>query len=307
MLRIARAYDPDIIYSSQQRWECLAGTYIARRLGKPQIIHLHYTIGPWLHRHPLQRLLSCDHVVTVSDFIRGQALRHGIPAERVTTIRNPVSPFPPPSPGARGSVRTELDVPADVPLIGIVARLDPLKGQDDTIAAFAKIAAASPAARLIIVGDGPTRAALAAQAAETGLSDRIIFTGRRPDVPRILAALDVFVHPSRHEPFGLAVAEASAAGLPVIAYAEGGMSEIVVDGETGLLAPPGDIDTLATNLAELLQKPDTARGMGAAGRQRIAANFRPEDAGREFAAILDRILTYREAAPAGAKAHAVTQ
>ena len=290
MVRITRAYDPDIIYSSQQRWDCLAATHIARKLGKPQIIHLHYTVGPWLHGHPLRRLLTCDHVVAVSDFIRGQAVHHGVPSERVTTVRNPVSPFPAPAAGTREAVRGELGVPVDSQLIGIIARLDALKGQGDAIAAFARIAAAHPASRLIIVGEGPARQALRAQAADTDLRERVLFAGRRTDVARVLAALDVFIHPSRYEPFGLAVAEASASGLPVVAYAEGGISEIVVDGETGLLAPAGDTGALAASLAALLSEPVTARRMGAAGRARIEANFRPQDAGLEFAAVLESVL-----------------
>lgn len=301
MLKAARAYDPDIVYSSQQRWDCLAATYMARHLNKPQIMHLHYTIGPWLHEQPLQRLLTCDHVVTVSNFIRDQALSHGVPPERVTRVWNPMSPFPPPPPGTREAVRDELGLPSDVPVIGMVARLHPLKGQSDAIAACAELAPAHPAARLIIVGDGPARAALEAQCAQTGLRERILFTGRRSDVPRILAGLDIFVHPSRQEPFGLAIAEASAAGLPVVAYGDGAVGEIVSDGETGLLSPTGNTAALAANLIKLLDEPETALSMGAAGRERMAREFRPDNLGRSFSDVVRRVFDPSESISLQAK------
>lgn len=250
-----------------------------------------------LGRHPLQRLLTCDHVVAVGDFYRDEALRHGVPPERVTTIRVAIAVSPPPPPGTRERVRAELGVPADAPLLGIVARLVPDKGQADTIAAFAKIASTHRSARLTIAGDGVSRRELEAQAASTGLGDRIIFTGRRRDVPQILAALDVFSHPSRSDTCPVALLEASAAGLPAVAYAEGGGPDIIVDGETGLLAPPGDVDALAACFTKLLNEPDTARRMGAAGRCRIAAEFRTEDAGRSFVTLVGHILNFQSRSP----------
>jgi glycosyltransferase involved in cell wall biosynthesis len=289
MARTAREYNPDVIYSCQQKWDCAAATYIARRLNKPQIIHLHYIIGPWLGKSALARLLTCDHVVTVSDFIRDEAIRHGVRTERVTTIRNGLAPFPPAAPGTREAVRAELGLSADASLVGIIARLDTYKGQHDTIAAFTAIAPKYPNARLAVVGSGPARTAVEAQVANSGVADRIILTGPRSDVPRILAALDVFAHPSRNDPCPLSVIEASAAGLPVVAYAEGGVSEIVLQGKTGLLAPPGDVNTLVEYLAQFLREPDLARTMGVAGKQRMAAEFRPEEASRSFSALLRQL------------------
>jgi glycosyltransferase involved in cell wall biosynthesis len=291
MLEAARRDDPDIIYSCQQHWDCFAATYIARHLNKPQIIHLHYTVGGYLRRPVLERLLTADHVVSVSDFIRQEALAHGVPPQRVTTIRNAIRPFPVPSPGTRETVRGELGVPARAPLIGIVARLDPGKGHDDTISAFAQAAHTNPDAYLVIVGEGTQRQVLEAQVAQTGLGSRILFTGRRSDVPRLLAAFDVFSHPSRNDPCPLALLEASAAGLPVAAYAEGGANEIVRDSVTGLLAAPGSVCGLAECFKQLLADSERARRLGEAGRQRIASEFQPETAGKEFSKLITSIGT----------------
>lgn len=288
-IRLAREFDPDIVYSNQQHWDCYVATEIARALGKPQVIHLHYIIGPWLRRQPLERLLTCDHVITVSDFIHNEALKYGVAPDRVTTVRNSMKPMPAPSPDSRESLRKELGIPADSPLVGIVARLDPGKGQDDTMEAFSQIAERFPTAHFLIVGEGENRPVLEAQAAKLPVRDRVIFTGRRSDIPRVLAALDLFSHPSRRDPCPLALLEACAAGLPVLAYAEGGACEIVVNSETGILAPAGDIEALARAMETLLENRDVAHRLGAAARARIATDFQPSSAGALFAETLRRI------------------
>lgn len=288
-IRVAREFDPDIVYSNQQHWDCYVATQVARALGKPQVIHLHYIIGPWLRKQPLERLLTCDHVITVSDFIRTEAVKHGVAPERVTTVRNAIDPMPLPDPDARARLRADLGIPSDSPLIGIVARLDKGKGQDDTIEAFAQIAGRFPEAHLLIVGEGDNRPALESLAAKQPARDRIIFTGRRSDIPRILAALDLFCHPSRLDPCPLALLEASAAGLPVLAYAEGGACEIVENSETGILAPPGDVPALARAMEMLLADNATAHRLGEAARERICRDFQPPAAGALFARTLHQV------------------
>lgn len=168
--RAATAYAPDVIYSNQQKWDCDIATRLAEKLHRPQIIHLHYTVGPWLGRQVLHRLLSCEHVITVSDFIREEAFRHGVLPHRVATVLNPMPVQPLPSPQTRQDVRYELGVPADATFVGIVARIDRFKGHHDTVAAFARIAARHGDARLAIVGDGDQRSAIQAQIQQAGLS-----------------------------------------------------------------------------------------------------------------------------------------
>lgn len=297
-LRRASAARPDIVYSSQQLWDCLVATAISRRLRIPQVIHLHFIVGPHLHRPVLRRLLTCDHVVTVSDFIREEALRHGVAPERVTTVRNALPVLPTPPPGARERVRAELGVADGAPLIGIVARLDPYKGQSDTMEAFARLRATGAVpqgARLAVVG-GPSPwcpdygAELEAKVRDLGLGDSVRLLGVRSDVPTLLGAFDLFLHPTRSDPCPLALLEASAAGLPVVAYAEGGALEMVEDGVSGLLASPaGDVGALADAMGALLADPARARAMGAAGARRIATRFRPEDAGAAFGALMTRV------------------
>jgi glycosyltransferase involved in cell wall biosynthesis len=285
MLKIARPFSPDVIYSNQQKWDCTAATYFATKLGKPQIIHLHYHIGPWLGRPVLRRLQTCTHVIAVSDFVRAEAVRHGVHGERVTTLRNAVAPLELPS-NCRASVRAELGFPHRTPLIGMFARLAEGKGQDDLLAAFGIALRSHPEARLLIAGDGPTQRQLHSRSRELGLAQAVRFLGFRRDIPRLLGALDIFAHPSRREPFGLAVAEAAAAGLPSVAYREGAMPELIVDGRTGFLADAGDIAGLALRIDRLLDETELARAMGAAARERMLREFRPSDAGKAFARLV---------------------
>ena len=159
------------------------------------------------------------------------------------------------------------------------------------IEAFAKVAPRFPDARVLVVGHpattgGTPRAVLEQQARATGFGERIRFEGYRKDFGRILSSLDIFIHPAIGDTISLAPLEASAAGLPVVAYAEGGALEGVIHGRTGLLAPPRDVDTLAECLATLLADPDAARRMGAAGRDFVRSTFRPEAWGRAFADVL---------------------
>ena len=104
MMKEAQTYSPDVIVSNQQKWDCFAATYIARRLRKPQVILLCFLIGPWLGRSVLHRLTTCDHVVAIDEYARTDALSHGVQTDRVTKVLPPMTPLPGASPGdARGS------------------------------------------------------------------------------------------------------------------------------------------------------------------------------------------------------------
>lgn len=296
LLRHAQEFRPDVVYSSQQYWDCLAASFIAKRLGVPQIIHLHYNIGPFLGKPILKRFLTVDHIVTVSEFIRKQVIDYGVSPERVTTLHNFLEVGPVPSDTERLAVRKTLGVTSDTPLIGMVSRLVEGKGHADTLRAFANIgeglSASGPTPpQLHIIGDGPEQGALEQLAAELDISDRVRFLGRRSDVQQLLPGFDIFCHPSRMDPCPLTLFEAASAELPVVAYDEGGAPEIIQHGTTGLLAPPGDILALSRNLARLLNDRAEARRMGRAGYMRIAERFRPEGAGETFSALVHQIAT----------------
>ena len=289
LVNSARGYDPDLVISSQQIWDCSAATYLATRLHKPQVVQLHYSIGWWLGSAVLARLKTCAHVIAISEFIKRQAIESGVPAERVTTIKNAMLPLPDVDSATQRSLRRELHVSADACLVGFVARLDPYKGHAEAIEAFARVCATRPDIHLVIAGRGGLEGILKQQASATGFASQIHFLGYRSDVPRLLGSLDVFIHPSYNEPFGLSVLEAAAAGLPVVAFRSGATAEIVEHEQTGLLATEGNRVELAAYLARLADDPDARGRMGAAGRQRVIEDFSPAAAATRFETLLHKV------------------
>jgi glycosyltransferase involved in cell wall biosynthesis len=181
--------------------------------------------------------------------------------------------------GGPAAVRRELNV-GDAPLIGIAGRLTRWKGQHVFLEAAARIACKRPEARFVIVGDAllgidtDYPEFLRRQVRQLGLHDRVAFTGFRPDVPRLLAAMDIVVHASvLPEPASVVVSEAMALGRPVIATALGGMPEIIEDGVSGILVSPGDPAALAAAVLALLGDRERARRIGLAARQRVRERF----------------------------------
>lgn len=285
VLDAAEPYDPNVVYSSQQHYDCRAASKVARSLDVPQILHLHYNVGPWLRRFVLKQLRTTDRIVAVSDFIRMQAIGHGMPADRVTTIRNPVPAYTPPDPAITRAIRDELRL-GDAYVFGLVARIDSGKGHLDAITAFEQVARERPSVALVLVGAGRIETKVRARAARSPVADKIVFTGQREDVPALLSVFDALVHPASQDPCPLAVLEAMAASLPVIAYADGGVPELVDPDRTGLLVPHGHIDELAAAMASLAADPTATRELGAAGAVRAATEFVPAAAGDAFADLV---------------------
>jgi len=128
----------------------------------------------------------------------------------------------------------------------------------------------------LVVGEGPEGARLREQAARLGLGERVHFCGRisHDELPQVLAQADLLVQPSvGEESFGITLVEAMACALPVLASRQGGMTEIVLPGVTGELLPPGEVEAWRGAIAQLLQQPDRMRALGAAGRERVVAEF----------------------------------
>jgi glycosyltransferase involved in cell wall biosynthesis len=289
IVKLARDYRPDAVYSSQQRWDCLVSNAVSAALGIPQLIHLHYIVGPWLGKHTLWRLRACERVIAISDFVRAQAAGAGVPEQHLRRVLNPLAPAADPPPEEVARLRRELLGTGADKLVGFVARLYDYKGHRETLRAFARVARALPRVKLVMVGDGPLRHVLPELARELGLGDQVLFTGHRKDVPALLGAFDLFVHPSRDEPFGLAILEAQAAGLPVVAFAEGGIPEIVRSGETGLLVPPDDEAALGRAIQELIADDGARARMAECARTLAQERFATERLAPEFTrALWDR-------------------
>jgi glycosyltransferase involved in cell wall biosynthesis len=242
-----------------------------------------------------------DVVVTNADAIADQLRAEGYDPARTVVIRNGVVP----ARGARtnGSLRNELRVPPDVPFVGVVCRVDRLKGLEDFMDAAALVLERHPRARFAIVGPPSAGAGeeyvaeLRQRAERMGLGERIVLTGLRRDVTELLEEIDVAVLSTLSEGLSNSLLEAMHAGRPVVATNVGGNPEIVRDGVTGLLVPPGDPVALAAAIGRLLESPQLAAAMGSAGKTLIEERFSCERMVEQTADLYRRSL--RKKAGAG--------
>jgi len=194
----------------------------------------------------------------------------------------------------RSAARAALGLDAADFVIGFVGRLDDVKDIPGLVRILAPvreaIGAASPRVRLLVVGDGEARSAAERLAADVGVSADVVFAGRRGDVPRCLAAMDVYLQPSFYEGHSIAILEAMASGLPVVSTCVGGTPEIVVHGETGYLHAPADYAALAGAVLELYRQPDARAAMGRAGRERVIKYFSVATMVERYEDLYRRIL-----------------
>jgi len=195
----------------------------------------------------------------------------GVDPERIRVVPNGRANEPFSAATEPPGFRERLDVPTDATVVGSVGRLVESKGFQDLLDAWNGIVDRETEPHLVLVGDGPYRDELERRTAHLGLSDSVTFTGFRDDVPRLLAAFDVFAFPTHYEGFSGALLEAMAAGLPIVATPVGGNTEMIVDGETGLLTPSHDPAALETRLRTLLDDLERARALGQRA-QRVAAH-----------------------------------
>jgi glycosyltransferase involved in cell wall biosynthesis len=250
--------------------------FLARRVGVPAVIMSRHSPAPLksgVGRYLYGRILF-DRIIALSESVRRTLVGQGLPADRVVTIhhgtdtdafrRTTVKPE---------SARAEWGVPErGVSLLaGAAGRLAPEKGLICFLDALAK---APDTVRGVLIGDGPQEAELRAYADGLGLEKRVTFAGFRADVNNALAALDALVLASTwEEPCAAVVQQAMCLGKPVIGTNTGGTPEMVVDGETGILVPPGDAGALTEALRGLAGDAARRRRLGAAGRLRADALF----------------------------------
>jgi len=219
----------------------------------------------WLYR---QSLRGTDYAVAVCEAARQRFAADGMrPRRALLSVPNGIrlERFRPADDVARQSLVAELGLPTGSRIIGTVGRLQPVKDHALLLRAFAKVRVQVPEAALVIVGDGPLRAALEAQAEQAGLSDAVRFMGDRHDVPRLLTGMEVFALTSTSEGYSVALLEACASSLPIVATDVGGNREIVRHGVNGRLVPSGDAAAIATALIALLRGGEHAAAMGRAG------------------------------------------
>lgn len=275
----------------------ILGKLAARLFGSIPVVTTRHYASEGKEGSPLYRLEdrmtgACAMVIAVSESVRRHLIARGIiTAERIAAIPNGVNLnlFDP--------SRFDLRVPLldDGFTIGSAGRLSAQKGHAVLLDAAPAILARFPGSRIEIVGEGPLRGDLEAQARRLGIEDRIRLRGTvsHAEMPAILSGWDLFVMPSRWEGFGLAAAEAMAMEKPVVASNVEGIAEIIADGGAGTLVPPGQPASLSGAVIRLLENHGRRTAMGQAGRRRIAEAFSIQSAAAKLEAVYEMVLMRR--------------
>jgi glycosyltransferase involved in cell wall biosynthesis len=281
-----RQWRPDVVSTHMSKAGAI-GRVAARLAGVPVVVHTYH--GKGFHvfssgakervalgmERVLARLSSAN--VVVSEKQKQEFTTLGITPERLAVIRYglDLDKFAVASPA---DLHAELGLSRSVPLVGVIARLVQIKGQDVLLRAAASLRERHPDAHYVIAGDGEARAVYEILTRELQMMDRVHFLGWRRDVPALLKTLSVVVLPTvlDFEGTPLAVIEAMAAGRPVVATDVGGVAEVVRNGETGLLVPPRDPSALARAIGDQLVNSAAAGRMAARGREFVSSQYRKE-------------------------------
>jgi len=249
----------------------LFGPPVGRLAGVPVIVNNQRNLGYWLRGGYRERVYAfnnrrvVDAVIVNSEAARDElGRRFRTPADRIRNIGAGVDTRAIGGASRDEALLRELGIEG-APLVGCVGKFTAIKGHGDFVRAAALVHETRPETRFVLVGDGPLRKELESLASELGVAEAVRFAGVRSDVAGFLKTLDVFVLPSLTEGLPNVVLEAMAAARPVVATAVGGVPEVVEDGTSGLLTPPGDAGALAAAVARLLDDPGAARAMGDAG------------------------------------------
>lgn len=280
-----RAERPDLVHTHMVHADAY-GSLAARLARTPFVSTRHnddrYLLGPFRY---VDRglMMGAKRIIAISDAVRTFHIAAGLPPAKLETIHYGLDALP----AAPSETTPEAcGIEPDVPLLLAIGRLIEQKDHATLLTAFAGIRNSHPAARLAILGWGPLEAHTREQAQRLGLGDSVLVLGR-VEPRHWLERADIFMHTSRWEGFGIVLLEAMLASLPVVATRVSAIPEIVVDGETGLLAAAGDVAALAGHASALLDDRERARRLGANGLRRAHANF-------SVARMTDRTLSVYE-------------
>ena len=238
-----------------------------------RVFHRQHLTAAWpqtLFARTANRLAQL--VIACSEAAGERSVREGVPRSRVCVVHNGAAPPRRVHKDELVRLRQQLGISASARIVCSVARLRPEKGLQVAVKALPRIAAKlDQPLHYVVAGDGPYRHDLERLAESTPVPVHLV--GDQVDVAPWLQLGEVIMMPSFHEALGIAGAEAMAAGKPLVATATGGLTELVVDGTTGLLVPPGNPTELADAVERLLRSPDRAASMGEAARNRFHAQF----------------------------------
>jgi len=277
LARFVGRHEIEVVHAHMARDYSLA-SYAARRNRRSKFIitrHVLFQLSR-LHRHTLAR---AHRVIAVSNAVARELRSQRIVTDgQLAVVQNGVDVDRFAIDFDRASFRQSIGLPAHGPLVASIGELRTLKRHDDFIRAAARVMTQFPETHFVLAGldtslSGEVHKHLEQLVVETGLKGRFHFLGWVEEAEKLLSAIDVFVSASETESFGLAIAEAMAAGTPVVATATEGAQEVVADQETGLLVPIGDVARMAESIALLLSDEELRRRIGARAREAVHAKF----------------------------------
>lgn len=315
LVRISRARQTHLIHT-HLFWANILGRIAGLLSGIPVISSIHnpeYEPQVWENSPSASRgkvkfcafadrwtaLCACDRMIAVSEFVRQSAARHlKFPVEHIDLLYNPVdmSELDAPITRSRRDLIREWQLPDDCAVLLNVARVAPQKGLVHAVRAMPEVVRQFPNAQLVSVGaltDSRYVERIRREATALGVADRVHLLGPRRDIGSLLRACDVFLFPSNYEGQGIALVEAMATGCACIASDIGPMKELLVDGVTGRLVPPGDPSGLAAAVCELLSRPDLRQRLGAAARESAVMRFQPVPSTERLVRIYETVLAVR--------------
>ena len=273
--RLLREEAPDLVHLHSRRGADTLGalttkvarlpTVLSRRVDNPET---GWSLGA--------KYRLFDAVITISEEIRRVLLEQGVPAEKVRCVHSAVDPRPFEDPSDPEVFRRDFGLGKDDRVVGMAAQFIPRKGHEVLLEAIPSVLDVHPHTRFLLFGKGPLESEIAGRVGEMGLETAVLLPGFRPDLPSLLPHLDLLVHPATKEGLGIILLQASAAGVPIVASAAGGIPEAVADGENGILVPPGSPRALAEGILRLLADPERARALGQEGKRRVRDRFSVE-------------------------------
>ena len=288
----------DVVHTHSSRAGAL-GRIAAWRVGVPAVVHSFHGF-PF---HEFQSVLTrrgliaierrlgrlTDYFVTDGTVVAAEAIRLRLaPPDRIRAIASPIDDMPVLSEDERQDARRTLGIPSGAPVIGTVARLGSQKSPSDMVKAIAALGRSDVYA--VWIGDGELRAKTQRLIDRKGLASRFFLVGDRTDVAELLPAFDVFAMSSLYEGLPCALVEAMSCGVPVVATAVNSVPEIVISGKTGLLARPGDPESLAHALDFVLRNPAAGLRMARAARAHIGGRFTADVLGRDLTEVYESAL-----------------
>jgi glycosyltransferase involved in cell wall biosynthesis len=270
--RLIRELRPDLVHVHSRRGaDVYAG--LAAGLARTPAVISRRVDNPESRRAVAAKYRLYAKVIAISEGIRTVLLEQGLGPDRVVCVHSAIRAGDYQASGDRDAARRALGVAPGATVAGMIAQMIPRKGHRHLLAALPPVLGRHPRLEVVLFGQGPLQATLAQEVQRNGLASRVHFAGFRDDLPALLPGLDFVVHPAEMEGLGVSLLQAGAAGLPLIGTRAGGIPEIVVDGVTGLLVEPGDVDGLAAALDRMAAEPALRRLLGQGARHHVTRGF----------------------------------